>query len=219
MKYYIADMHFFHEKIIHRMDNRQFNSIEQMHEYMIYKWNNKVNQNDQVFILGDLSFGNIQQTEHILRQLKGKLYMIRGNHDKVIDEASFDASRFEWIKDYAEIQDNVRDMYGKISTVAVILCHYPIMMYKGQYKTDSVTGQPKVYMMHGHIHDTMDNKLLDRYKLITRQTLVQPKDNSGVMPIQCNIINCFCMFSDYTPLSLQEWIIADELRMQQKGGY
>ncbi len=30
--------------------------------------------------------------------------------------------------------------------------------------------------------------------------------------IPCNMINCFCMFSDYTPLSMDEWIEVDTRR-------
>ena len=30
--------------------------------------------------------------------------------------------------------------------------------------------------------------------------------------IPCNMINCFCMYSDYTPLTLDEWIACDERR-------
>ena len=32
------------------------------------------------------------------------------------------------------------------------------------------------------------------------------------MSIPCNMINCFCMFSDYVPLTLDEWIELDNKR-------
>lgn len=35
------------------MDKRGFESVEQMNEYMIEKWNAKINKNDEVIILGD----------------------------------------------------------------------------------------------------------------------------------------------------------------------
>jgi len=34
--------------------------------------------------------------------------------------------------------------------------------------------------------------------------------------VPCHMINCFCMYSDYTPLSLDEWIRNDADRMQEK---
>ena len=36
------------------------------------------------------------------------------------------------------------------------------------------------------------------------------------LPIPCNMINCFCMYSDYTPLTLDEWIALDAGRRENK---
>ena len=81
MRYYIADCHFYHKNLLTEMDNRDFESVEQMNEVMIEKWNKKVHARDEVVILGDLSLGNGKETNEILCRLKGRLYLIRGNHD------------------------------------------------------------------------------------------------------------------------------------------
>ena len=81
MRYYIADCHFYHRNLLTEMDNRDFKSVEQMNEVMIEKWNKKVHARDEVVILGDLSLGNGKETNEILCRLKGRLYLIRGNHD------------------------------------------------------------------------------------------------------------------------------------------
>lgn len=80
--YYIADCHFYHKNLLTEMDNRDFESVEQMNEAMIEKWNKKVHARDEVVILGDLSLGNGKETNEILCRLKGRLYLIRGNHDE-----------------------------------------------------------------------------------------------------------------------------------------
>lgn len=210
MRFYIADNHFFHKNMVIRMDKRPFNSVEEMNEHMIEKWNSRVRKNDEVVILGDFSFGNIEQTSKLLNRLNGRLYLIRGNHDKVIDRADFDTSRFNWIKDYAEMHDSEDGTRRK-----VILCHYPIMMYNGQYRVAEDGTTNKVYMLCGHIHDTHDNDLLDQFKIETRKTMAKLK--GGIYKsIPSNIINCFCMFSDYVPLTLTEWIELDKRRMEQK---
>lgn len=210
MRFYIADNHFFHKNMVIRMDKRPFNSVEEMNEHMIEKWNSRVRKNDEVVILGDFSFGNIEQTSKLLNRLNGRLYLIRGNHDKVIDRADFDTSRFNWIKDYAEMHDSEDGIRRK-----VILCHYPIMMYNGQYRVAEDGTTNKVYMLCGHIHDTHDNDLLDQFKIETRKTMAELK--GGIYKsIPSNIINCFCMFSDYVSLTLTEWIELDKRRMEQK---
>lgn len=209
MRYYIADCHFYHEKLLERMDRRNFASVEEMNQYMIDKWNGKVRDNDEVVILGDFSWGKLEQTQEILSKLKGTLYMIRGNHDYFLDNAKFDASRFVWIKDYAEIHDNKRK---------VVLCHYPIMCYNGQYRLDK-KGNPKTYMLYGHVHDTYDQRLMEQFQDIVRNTkrkTLGPDDEEQEMLIPCNMINCFCMYSDYEPLSLDEWITCQDKRLKKR---
>ena len=88
------------KNLLTEMDNRGFESVEQMNEVMIEKWNKKVHARDEVLILGDLSLGNGEETNRILSRLKGRLYLIRGNHDeRYLKDKNFDASRFEWIRD------------------------------------------------------------------------------------------------------------------------
>ena len=81
MRFYIADCHFYHEALNTKMDKRGFASAEQMNEYMIQRWNEKVRSCDETVILGDFSFGNAMQTNSLLKQLNGKKYLIEGNHD------------------------------------------------------------------------------------------------------------------------------------------
>lgn len=203
MRYYIADPHFFHGALNTKMDRRGFESVEAMNEYMLRQWNRKVRKNDEVVILGDLSWGKAEETNELLEQLNGRLYLIQGNHDRFLKNKDYNAGRFVWIKPYEELQDNKRK---------VILCHYPIMCYNGQYRVDE-NGNPKVYMLYGHVHDTQDQRLLERFQAITRETASVSPDGTA-RQIPCNMINCFCMYSDYVPLTLDEWIACEKRRME-----
>lgn len=196
MRYYISDLHFFHKNLLNRMDNRGFNTMEEMNEYMIKQWNSKVRKNDEVVVLGDFSFGNATETESVLKRLNGVKMLCKGNHEKYLKEKDFNKNLFKWIKDYAELNDNNRK---------VILCHYPIFCYPGQYKLNS-DGNPKTYMLFGHVHDTHDAKLINQFQEITRNTKVISRGSSEPSNIPCNMINCFCMYSNYIPLTLDEWI-------------
>ena len=201
MRYYIADLHFFHAAMNDRMDHRGFGSMEEMNEYMIMKWNKKVKRNDEVFIIGDLSWGTAEETNALLKRLNGKLYLIQGNHDIFLSKRKMDLTLFQWVKSYEEVSDNKRK---------VVLCHYPIICYNGQYRLDK-DGNPKTYMLYGHVHDTMDQKLIEQFQEIKRSTVViNAREQQQHIP--CNLINCFCVYSDYEPLSLDEWIALDEKR-------
>jgi calcineurin-like phosphoesterase family protein len=75
--YLISDTHFYHDKIgiYCGRPNNWFDLI-------IKNWNNTVRRNDVVLHLGDFSFGDIHKVYDIRRRLNGKLYLIRGNHDR-----------------------------------------------------------------------------------------------------------------------------------------
>lgn len=208
MRYYIADTHFFHANMNDKYDRRGFADVEAMNRYMIDQWNGRVRKNDEVVVLGDFSYGDAAQTNELLKELNGRIYMIEGNHDYVLYNKEFDVSRLEWVKKYAEIHDNGR---------RVVLCHYPVMCYNGQYHK-SKKGNYHTYMLHGHVHATYDQKLVDDYVRRTRSSTYVDKDGNEAGARPCNMINCFCVYSDYVPLTLDEWIEKEEKRRQSDVG-
>ena len=133
--YFIADTHFGHDRII-EICNRPFADVEEMNAQLIQKWNNKVSDEDTVYILGDFCFKMSKQDAiKILKQLKGKKVLIRGNHDKYAGQRDFD-SCFQRICDYTQITEDKQQ---------IILCHYPIIDYAGMYYGAK--------MIYGHIHN------------------------------------------------------------------
>ncbi len=196
MIYYIADCHFYHVALNEKMDIRGFESCEAMNEYMLHKWNDKVTNKDTVVILGDLSLGKVQETNELIHKLKGKLCLIKGNHDSYVNSPEFDRDRFEWIEDYKEITDSQKK---------VICCHYPMPFYNGQYRLRH-NGDAKTYMLYGHVHETRDEILMKKIIELIGNTPYKPIGSSLESYIPCNMINCFCKRSDYTPLTLGEWI-------------
>ena len=54
MKYYISDLHLFHENAI-AFDPRPFASLQEMHDTILKNWNDRVTNGDMVYILGDVS--------------------------------------------------------------------------------------------------------------------------------------------------------------------
>ena len=146
MIYYISDTHFFHAKII-ELCNRPYDSVEEMNEDIVKKWNNKVTNNDDVYFLGDFALkGNTYEIINIMKRLKGKIHFIQGNHDDV--NLLKELKRQNLIEDFAmyrEIEDNGRK---------VVLFHYPIEDWNGQYKGS--------YHIFGHIH----NNNLNEYRVI-----------------------------------------------------
>lgn len=129
-----ADQHFCHTNII-KLSNRPFASVEEMNAIMIKNWNEVVTKHDQVYILGDLFWGNdIDKFKSILRQLNGNKFLIVGNHDrpKVISKLS---ENFGWIKNYYELRHKRQKF---------VMFHYPIVYWNSMYK--------EAIHLHGHSH-------------------------------------------------------------------
>lgn len=206
MRYYISDQHFCHDNLNGRMDCRGFESGEAMNEYMISQWNSRVRPNDEVVILGDFCISpKGEDANAILGRLNGRKYLITGNHDKYLKSREFDPKHFQWIAPYRELKDHKRK---------VILSHYPILCYNGQYRRDS-GGIPVTYMLYGHVHNTFDEYLINDFQKQTRQYRRQIHSSEEKADIPCQMINCFCMFSDYVPLTLDEWIEVDRKRRER----
>lgn len=205
-RYYIADLHFYHGNMNTRMDKRGFDDADTMNEYMISQWNSKVQAKDEVVILGDFCMSTrAEDANQILSRLKGRKYLIVGNHDRYLNKPGFNRDNFKWVSDYKELNDNGRK---------VILSHYPIMCYNGQYRLDE-SGNPKTYMLYGHVHNTFDEQLINEYLANVRKNPSHAYGHDKGTPFPCNMINCFCMFSDYIPLTLDEWIVNDQERRKR----
>jgi len=136
MIFFTADTHFCHENII-RHCKRPFGSVDEMNRVLIDNWNSRVHSGDDVYILGDFMYkGNGRDANTILSQLRGRKYLVRGNHERYVDDPEFDKSAFEWIKDYYVLTYEKRKM---------VLFHYPIISWDGSFH-----GSIHLY---GHVHN------------------------------------------------------------------
>ncbi len=85
----ISDLHFDHENII-KYCHRPFKDKEEMNKICLENWNNTINDKDDVFFLGDMSFGKgSHSSDYWLKKLKGKIYFIKGNHEEVHYDTSY----------------------------------------------------------------------------------------------------------------------------------
>lgn len=80
-KWFISDTHFSHTNII-RYTGRPFKSVEEMNQALINNWNTCIDNDDQVFFLGDFGLGSIEYLQRSYSQLKDDKICMRGNHDK-----------------------------------------------------------------------------------------------------------------------------------------
>lgn len=131
MIFFTADLHFNHANII-KYCNRPFESIEQMNETIIEKWNKKVSTVDKVYILGDFTF---REPEYFLDKLNGNKALIIGDHDRATTEN--DEARYL----FAEKVPLLNLIYGG---VPITLCHWCMRVWaKSHYNS---------WHLYGHSH-------------------------------------------------------------------
>lgn len=79
--FFIADTHFGHEAII-RYENRPFHNVKDQEEQLIKNWNETVDHDDTVYVLGDFGFSDSkEETTRLCHALNGRKILILGNHD------------------------------------------------------------------------------------------------------------------------------------------
>ena len=129
----VSDNHFGHAGILSfkREDGtplRPFDSVQEMDEHMVERWNSVVRPQDHVYNLGDVAM----RKEHIatVARCNGHKRLVRGNHDIFPTK--------EYLKYFDEI-------YGIRVLDGMIFTHIPIHPESlGRFKAN----------VHGHIHAT-----------------------------------------------------------------
>lgn len=139
--FFTSDLHFFHNKIF-IYSPRGYESVEEMNETQIRKWNSVVSEDDIVYVLGDFFMGTITGVEmarvdEYLSRLNGHIKLIIGNHDTPAKLSFYKGRGIECV--YAGIITYNKHKY--------YLSHYPTL-------TATLTSDPEksVRCLHGHTH-------------------------------------------------------------------
>lgn len=177
--YFIADTHFGHENAL-AFDNRPFKTIEEHDKALIDNWNQAVGLEDEIFILGDISWYNASKTIEIVKSLNGVKHLIMGNHDKKLLKNRVLQSLFVEITAYKELTLSE----GK----GIVLSHYPIPCFNNHYY-----GWVHLY---GHVHKSFEWNMMERVKF----------EMEALYDKSCLMFNCGVMmdYMDYTPRTMEE---------------
>ena len=180
--FFTSDLHFGHDNVI-LFDNRPFASVEEMDAELIRRWNAKVGKGDTVYVLGDMiwkSRGN--DAPHIISALKGRIILIKGNHDSFLKNPVARACLYD-VKEYDDIVVTLENGINR----RCILSHYFIPMYNGH--------RYHAIHLHGHSHFTDEADIE-----------VDIADELNRQGIKNEIYNVGCMYWNYEPVTLDEII-------------
>ena len=141
--YFFSDTHFGHNNVAKW---RGFNSSEEHDALIIENWNKIITKKDVVYVLGDITMekGNYE----VLKELKGVINVVLGNHDKVIRNSREIQSEFESVQEYKVVRFNKEKF---------ILCHFPFRQWDSMHH-----GSIHLYgHCHGNIEGTPHGRSMD----------------------------------------------------------
>lgn len=147
--YFCADLHLGHRRILELYPNRPFattRDIDAHDEFLIRRWNEIADKNDDIYILGDLSLRPVEETRRILERLNGRKYLCPGNHDSSLKSLE---NYFVRVQQIMDVRFKVTRFPFLKEDLRMVLCHYPLLEWDGI--------NDGVIHLHGHCHGTFAN--------------------------------------------------------------
>ena len=177
MIWFTSDTHYNHKNIVRGTSEwelgldrtqrvRDFDTLEDHNAKLVENFNKLVKPDDELYHLGDWSFGGISNIWNFRKQLKCKnIHMILGNHDHHIENNKrITITKQEFIdNDYLLAYDvigstayvDIKDLFSStshyksisINGQKIILCHYAMRVWEKSHKGS--------WMLYGHSHGTL----------------------------------------------------------------
>ena len=144
MYYFTSDTHFCHTGIITK-SRTQFSSIDDMNRLILNNINAKLSRKDTLYIVGDMFFGSSAPVKEIMAEIKPKIILIKGNHDK------------DWLKKLSSDEKDllfsgIHDTLGlKKYGYEIHLSHYPLLAWNRSHYFGTS------FSICGHIHGRRDS--------------------------------------------------------------
>jgi calcineurin-like phosphoesterase family protein len=149
--FFTSDQHWGHENIIKFCD-RPFSDVNHMREWLVNKWNETVQPEDFVVVLGDWAMGNREETLKVGLRLNGHKMLVQGNHDDMSKKYTRQTYLDAGFEDIGSIE--ITDQSILINHNEVVLNHFP---YAGDSQMEDRFAEYRpadngLWLLHGHVH-------------------------------------------------------------------
>lgn len=145
-----SDWHFCHSKDF-LWKPRGFNNQYEMNKIIIQKHNEIVKPEDDVYCLGDCMLNDNEMGLYCIKQLKGNIHIIRGNHDS--------ETRIKLYSSCWNVVEVCEGKYLNYNGYHFYLSHYPCLCSNFDYDKPL---KAKIISLCGHTHT--QNKFQDMDK-------------------------------------------------------
>lgn len=114
-------------------------------EWLMDLWCSTVDEQDTIYILGDLTSRKKERARLLLEKLPGQKYLIEGNHDVALrpfKDSFQDVYQIKLITFKPSVAPFLKENF------VVAMCHYPMVTWNQKPKG--------AIMLHGHCHGNLD---------------------------------------------------------------
>lgn len=169
-----SDLHFNHKRIIEFCPESRGHceSIHDMNHAIIRNFNSVISEEDTLYLLGDIGFGDVGSCIDLIRQLNGQKVWIHGNHDRKfwVSEEYHDAKESMRI-----IEDTpYKTIWHKLDGVKrfIVMFHFPIETWEQKHLG--------AIHLHGHLHS--------RTQDIVQRRMDVGVDGNALMPYNLDTV-------------------------------
>ena len=139
-RFFTSDLHFQDERLNLYGRDLMFKNSQEVDDYIIKIWNDKVNKEDLVIVVGDVSMTKDGLTN--LQKLNGEKWLVKGNYDTSVEKggtAKYEISDEILSEYFTKVVD---ELEIEIDDEKIYINHYP------------TNRKPKMMNILGHIHGT-----------------------------------------------------------------
>jgi len=153
--WFTSDLHLGHANII-RYSDRPFTDVEAMNRALIDGWNDTVDRDDDVWVLGDFALGRIDATLPLAGRLHGRKHLLCGNHDRCWSGHGDRAAA--WVPRYRQAGfQEVRqgELELAVAGTKTRACHFPYVgdSHDHDRYLDARPVDRGQWLLHGHVHE------------------------------------------------------------------
>ena len=155
-RYFTSDLHVGHENIWRKYcrESRPFSSTQAMNEAIVLLWNETVSWDDEVWVLGDVAMGRLDDSLAACARLQGTRYLVPGNHDRVWRGSRNGPSRVE---EYEAAGFVIVDEPAplEVAGTTFALNHFPYEWderHGGKHAPHHPPDEGE-WLLHGNVHD------------------------------------------------------------------
>lgn len=167
--FFISDSHFGHTNLAEKFTKkdgspaRDFDSVNEMDEYMIKQWNSVVRQKDIVWHLGDFVMNKSKLP--IAARLNGIKHLVMGNH-----EGRYTSEYMKYFTSLSGVKD-----FKKLGFVCT---HIPVHPNQLEHRW--------IASIHGHLHN---HRVLDVNGHIDKRYINVCGEHWDYTPVEISVIN------------------------------